>query len=159
LADAVRARVGAVADPTRLVVVSCSSLENAERALDELRGLDVDMRDAAVVSRTEAGRLELRQTHQVAAAEGVVAGGTVGFVAGMLLGGPVGAALLGMLGGGVWAARDTGVPDARLHELGDSLTPGRALLCVLVDGDEAPAIREELASYGEVADADASGVP
>lgn len=148
-----------MADPVRLVVVSCASLANAERALDELRGLDVDLRDAAVVARTDAGRLELRQTHQIAAGEGVVAGGTVGFVAGMLVGGPVGAALLGMLGGGVWAARDTGLPDARLRELGDSLTPGRALLCVLVAADAAPSARDALAPYGEVADADASGVP
>jgi uncharacterized membrane protein len=117
------------------------------------------VRDAAVVARTESGRLELRQTHQVAAGEGVVAGGTVGFVAGMLLGGPVGGALLGMLGGGVWAARDTGVPDAQLRELGDSLTPGRALLCALVAGEDARQARDALAPYGEVADADASGVP
>ena len=148
-----------MANPTRLIVVSCSSLGDAECALEELRGLELDDRDAAVVARTAAGRLELRQTHQAAAGEGVVAGGTVGFVAGMLLGGPVGGALLGMLGGGVWAARDTGVPDARLHELGESLTPGRALLCVLLAADDAPAAREALASYGEVGDADASGVP
>ena len=99
LAEAVRERVEAVADPARLVVVSCSSLPDSERALDELRGLEVNLRDAAIVARTEAGRLELRQTNQVAAGEGIVAGGTVGFVAGMLLGGPVGGALLGMLGG------------------------------------------------------------
>ena len=88
-----------------------------------------------------------------------MAGGTVGFVAGMLLGGPVGGALLGMLGGGIWGARDTGVPDARLRELGESLTPGGALLCVLAQAGDAAAAREELAAYGEVADADAPPVP
>ena len=88
-----------------------------------------------------------------------MAGGTVGFVAGMLLGGPVGGALLGMLGGGVWGARDTGVPDARLRELGESLAPGGALLCALVKADGAAAVREALAPYGEVADADAPPLP
>ena len=88
-----------------------------------------------------------------------MAGGTVGFVAGMLLGGPIGGALLGMLGGGVWGARDTGVPDARLRELGESLAPERALLCALVKADDAAVVREELAAYGEVADADAPAVP
>jgi uncharacterized membrane protein len=77
----------------------------------------------------------------------------------MLVGGPVGAALLGMLGGGVWGARDTGVPDARLRELGESLAPGGALLCALVGADDAAAAREALAPYGEVADADAPAVP
>jgi uncharacterized membrane protein len=88
-----------------------------------------------------------------------VAGGTVGFVAGMLLGGPVGGALLGMLGGGIWGARDTGVPDDRLRALGESLAPGRALLCALVKADDAAAAREALAPYGEIADADAPEVP
>jgi uncharacterized membrane protein len=147
-----------VADPTRLVVVSCSSLGAAESALAETRGL-AGIRDSAIVTRTERGRVELRQTHQVAAGEGVLAGGTVGFVAGMLLGGPIGGALLGMLGGGAWASRDTGLPDARLRELGDSLGPDGALLCLLVPADDAPAVREKLAVYGEAADADASAVP
>ena len=124
-----------------------------------LGGLKGDILDAAVVTKSEHGRVDLRQTHQVAAGEGVVAGGTIGFVVGMLLGGPVGGALLGMLGGGVWGARDTGVPDTRLRELGDSLAPGGALLCVLVQADGAAAVREELVPYGAVADADAPPLP
>jgi uncharacterized membrane protein len=147
-----------VADRTRLVVVSCSSLAAAEGAFAESRGLE-GVRDSAIVTRTDRGRVELRQTHQVAAGEGVVAGGTVGFVAGMLLGGPIGGALLGMLGGGVWGSRDTGLPDGRLRELGESLQPEGALLCLLVGADEAAAVRERLAAYGEVADADAPPVP
>jgi len=77
----------------------------------------------------------------------------------MLLGGPIGGALLGMLGGGVFGARDTGVPDARLQELGRSLPPDGALLCVLVATEDVAAVRDALEPYGEVADADASGVP
>jgi uncharacterized membrane protein len=146
-----------VADPSRLVVVSCASRPEAERAQEALR--DLDVLDAAVVTRLESGRVELHQTHQIAAGEGVVAGGSVGFVAGMLLGGPVGGALLGMLGGGIWGARDTGVPDARLRELGESLEPSGALLCALVKADDAAAARKALAPYGEVADADAPVVP
>jgi uncharacterized membrane protein len=148
-----------VADTARLIVVSCASVAGAEDALAELHTLGTKDRDAVVVSSSPKGRIQLKQTHQVAAGEGVVAGGTVGFIAGMLVGGPVGGALLGMLGGGVWGARDTGVPDERLRELGRSLTPGRALLCVLVDSADAPAAREALQAYGEVADADASTVP
>ena len=148
-----------MADAARLVVVSCASRTEAEQALDALGELDAEIADSVVVTRLENGRVELHQTHQIAAGEGVVAGGTVGFVAGMLLGGPIGGALLGMLGGGVWGARDTGVPDARLRELGESLTPGGALLCLLVKPVDAAAAREALAPYGEVADADAPSVP
>jgi uncharacterized membrane protein len=151
----------AMADPARLVVVSCASLGVAEDALDELRALDAAVRDSAIVVAREQGRVELRQTHQVAAGEGVIAGGTVGFVAGMLLGGPIGGALLGMLGGGVWAARDTGVSDSRLRELGQSLEPGQALLCALVKPEDTVRVCAALDAYGEVADADAgaSGLP
>ena len=148
-----------MADPARLVVVSCASQAEADRALEALGGLKQHLLDAAVVTKSERGRVDLRQTHQVAAGEGVVAGGTIGFVAGMLLGGPVGGALLGMLGGAVWGARDTGVPDARLRELGESLAAGGALLCVLVQADGAAAVRKELAPYGTVADADAPPLP
>ena len=148
-----------MADPDRLVVVSCASRSEAEQALDALRERDIKVRDAAVVTRLENGRVELHQTDQVAAGEGVVAGGTIGFVAGMLLGGPIGGALLGMLGGGIWGARDTGVPDARLRELGESLAPGGALFCALVPAEDAAAAREALAAYGDVADADAPAVP
>jgi uncharacterized membrane protein len=148
-----------VPDQTRLVVVSCSSRARADEALAALRELDAKERDAVVVSRSASGRIELRQTRQIAAGEGVVAGGTAGFVAGMLLGGPIGGALLGMLGGGVVGTRDTGVPDTRLRELGEALPPGEALLCVLVDAKDAAAVRKALEPYGEVADADASGVP
>ena len=148
-----------MAEPARLVVVSCASRAEAERAQEALRELKAGILDAAVVTRSESGRVDLYQTHQVAAGEGVVAGGTVGFVAGMLLGGPIGGALLGMLGGGVWGARDTGVPDTRLRELGESVAPGGALLCALVKAGDAALVREELAAYGEVADADAPPVP
>ena len=150
-------RLSRVANPSRLVVVSCASRAEAERAQEALGALEI--LDAAVVTRLDSGRVELHQSHQVAAGEGVVAGGSVGFVAGMLLGGPVGGALLGMLGGGIWGARDTGVPDDRLRELGESLAPGRALLCTLVKADDAAAARDALAPYGEVADAEAPEAP
>ena len=148
-----------MADSTRLVVVSCSSTDVADEALAALSTLGIEDRDAVVVSCRENGRIDLKQTHQVAAGEGVVAGGTVGFIAGMLLGGPIGGALLGMLGGGLWGARDTGVSDARLRELGAALKPGQALLCVLVGSENVEPVREALRAYGKVADADASIVP
>jgi uncharacterized membrane protein len=148
-----------VAEPDRLVVVSCASRAEAELAQDALGRLEAGIHDIVVVTRLQSGRVELHQTHQVAAGEGVVAGGTVGFVAGMLLGGPVGGALLGMVGGGIWGARDTGVPDGRLRALGESLAPGGALLCALVRADDAAAARDAFAPYGEVADADAPAAP
>jgi uncharacterized membrane protein len=102
--------------------------------------------------RTPGGRLELHQTRQLAAGEGIVAGGAVGLVGGLLLGGPVAGALLGMLGGGALAARDTGLPDERLRELGASLAPGEAAVAALVTPRQAADVRAVLARYGAVAE-------
>jgi uncharacterized membrane protein len=110
--------------------------------------------DAAVVVHTEADRIELLQTKELAAGEGVVAGGAVGIIAGVLLGIPVGGALVGLVGGAGLGMRDTGIPNDRLRRLGEGLGPGHALLCVLVDHDAAPGMRAALEPYGEVLDAE-----
>jgi uncharacterized membrane protein len=109
---------------------------------------DVSVRDAAVVTRTQRGRIELAQTRQIAPGEGVVGGGTVGLVAGLLLGLPVGGALIGLAGGALIGMRDTGIPNKRLRKLGEELQPGQALLCVLVDADAVARTREALDHYG-----------
>ena len=108
----------------------------------------VAVRDAAVVTRTELGRIELQQTRQIAPGEGVVGGGTVGLVAGLLLGLPVGGALVGLAGGALLGLRDTGLPNKRLRKLGEDLQPGQAVLCVLVDADAVMRTREALQHYG-----------
>ena len=141
------------------VAVAVPSGTEAERGLAEVKGLDVALEDAAIVVRTPADRIELHQTHEVAAGEGIVAGGTVGLVAGMLLGLPVAGALLGMLGGGGWGAVDTGIADARLRELGESLEPGHAVVCALVAPEDAGLVREALAAYGEVVAAEVPADP
>jgi uncharacterized membrane protein len=140
--------------------VHCATPAEAEDGLSAVKGLGKAIEDAAIVVRTADGRIELRQTKEVAPGEGVVAGGTAGLVAGLLLGGPIGGALLGMLGGGIYGAIDTGIPNDRMRELGEELSPGSALLCVLVPPDSTDRVRELLAGYGEVVEAEApAGVP
>jgi uncharacterized membrane protein len=109
---------------------------------------DVKVRDAAVVMRTQFGRIELQQTRQIAPGEGVVGGGTVGLVAGLLLGLPVGGALVGLAGGALFGLRDTGIPNKRLRKLGEDLQPGQSVLCVLVDADAVSRARDVLGRYG-----------
>lgn len=132
----------------------------AEEALATVHDLDdrqdVCVRDAAIVLRTESGRIELMQTREIALGEGVVGGGTVGLVAGLLLGLPVGGALLGLAGGGLFGIRDTGIPDGRLRELGADLKPGQAVLCVLVDANALVQARDALDRYGAVAEVEIS---
>jgi uncharacterized membrane protein len=142
------------------VAVVLETAADAEDALATVRALedehDVSVHDAAVVTRTERGRIELLQTREVAPGEAIVAVGTAGLVAGLLLGFPVGGALLGLSGGAVFGLRDTGIPDSRMRELGEDLRPGQALLCVLVDTDGLTRTRDELSHYGAVSDVELS---
>ena len=138
--------------PDTFVAVAFDTTAEAEQALKAVDGLDrVGIRDAAIVVRTAAGRIELHQARELSAGEGAVAAGSIGLVAGLLLGIPVGGALLGLVAGGGWGLRDTGIPDDRLRAMGEKLEPGHAVLCVLV-GDGVPRVREALAPYGEVVD-------
>ena len=111
---------------------------------------DVDLRDSAVVSRTPGGDIDLDQSREVSAGDGLVSVGTAGLVAGLLLGLPIGGALLGLAGGAALGLRDTGIPDSRMRKLGEELQPGQALLCVLVDEDALGQLREALGRYGDV---------
>jgi uncharacterized membrane protein len=154
-------RLGAVPSAaTSFVAVVFNSAAAAEDALPAVRELDaaheISLRDAAVVVHSESGRIELHQTREIAAGEGLVGGGTVGLVAGLLLGLPVGGALLGLAGGALFGLRDRGIPDGRLRELGSDLQPGQALLCVLVDADTVLRTREALGPYGTVIEVELS---
>ena len=135
----------------------------AEDALPTVRELDheqdVSIRDAAVVVRTESGRIELQQTREIAPGEAIVGGGTVGLVAGLLFGLPVGGALLGLAGGALFGLRDTGIPNSRLRQLGAELRPGQAVLCVLVDADGVRRTQEALGGYGTVFEVELSPGP
>ncbi|MFL5862713.1 MAG: DUF1269 domain-containing protein [Solirubrobacteraceae bacterium] len=136
------------------VAVAFQDAAAAEAALREVResaaGEDFSVRDAAVVIRTDAGRIELAQTREIAAGEGLVGGGTVGLVAGLLFGLPVGGALLGLAAGALLGLRDRGLPDGRLRKLGEDLQPGHAVLCLLVDPDAITPARAALGHYGTV---------
>jgi uncharacterized membrane protein len=145
---------------THFVAVVFQTAAAAEDALPTVHELDdeqaVSVRDAAVVVRTESGRIELLQTREIAPGEGLVGGGTVGLIAGLLFGLPVGGALLGLAAGALFGTRDTGIPDSRLRELGADLKPGQAVLCVLVDADALAPTREALHRYGTVVEVEIS---
>jgi uncharacterized membrane protein len=109
------------------------------------------VRDSAVVVKDAGGRVELHQTRELSVGQGLIAGGTVGFLLGLAVGGPIGAAVVGMAAGGGLGVFDTGIRNKRLRSLGDELEPGQAALVVLVVSAEWAEARERMASHqGEV---------
>ena len=134
-----------------LVVSAHPSQPGAEAALTELESLAaeklVDLSDAAIVVKTDGGRVELHQRHDLSIGEGVVGGGAAGVLAGIVLGFPMAVAAAGVAVGASLGAFDRGIDDGRMRRLGGDLEPGQAALCALVGKADWPAVRERMAPF------------
>src|SRR3954471_14065490 len=111
-----------------LVAVEYASEPDAERALDIVRALGtagaLAIHDAAVVVRHGDGRIELRQSRELAAGEGAVGGGSIGILLGLAVAIPVAGALVGVAAGIGFAALDKGISKQGMHQIGTTLAPG-----------------------------------
>ncbi len=110
--------------------------EDAESALGIVRDLNDDdalaVHDAAIVVRHGDGRVELRQSRELAAGEAAVGGGSIGILLGLAVAVPVAGALVGVAAGMGYSALDKGISNKEMRQLGHGLTPGHALLFALV---------------------------
>lgn len=134
--------------PRSFVAAAYGSRSEAEAALAVAEGLAAEgalhLVDAAVVVKTDAGRVELHQ-HELSVGEGAVGGGVAGVLAGLLLGFPVAAPIAGIAVGAGLGAFDRGIDDGRMRRVGAGLEPGHAALCALVDRADWALVRERLA--------------
>jgi uncharacterized membrane protein len=138
-----------------LVALSYPDREAAEAALADFERLadehGAQIKDAAVVVKTAQGRIELHQTRELSVGQGLIAGGTAGFLLGLAVGGPIGASVAGMVGGSGYGALDTGIENTRLRSLSERLEPGQAALVALVGRADWAELRARLAPrQGEV---------
>jgi uncharacterized membrane protein len=135
-----------------LIAVGYEQEEIAERALAALRDLAeeraLELKDAALVVKDDAGHVELRQSKELAAGESVVSGGSIGLLLGLAIGVPVAAALLGLAGGGGLAMFDRGISDKRMRRFGEELGAGHAALFALVADVDWAQLHERLSHYG-----------
>lgn len=137
---------------SHLIAVGYEREETAERALASVRDLAqehaLELKDAAIVVKDDADRIELRQTRELAAGEAIVSGGSIGLLLGLAVGAPVAAALLGLAGGGGLAVFDRGISDKRMRTFGRELGRGHAALFALVADVDWPLLHERLSRYG-----------
>jgi uncharacterized membrane protein len=133
------------------VAMGHRSREEAEAALDQLERLAsegaIEIRDACVAEKTEAGRIELYQHHQLSVGEAAVGGGVAGVVAGIVLGLPIALPAAGIAIGGLVGAFDRGIDDKRMRSLGAGLGPGQAALCALVGKTDWERVRAEMSPF------------
>jgi uncharacterized membrane protein len=144
-----------VSKPRSFVVSAHASPAEAETALRELEALASEkalrLVDAAIVVRTEGGRVELHQRRDLSVGEGIVGGGVAGVLVGLVFGFPIAVAAAGAAAGAGFGAFDRGIDDGRMRRLGAELERGHAALCVLVGDADWPVVRERMASSaGEI---------
>jgi uncharacterized membrane protein len=108
----------------------------------------IDLADAVVVVRDEKGKVRLRQMYNLTAA-GAVTGGFWGALIGLVFLNPLFGMAIGAAAGAVSGAlRDVGIDDNFMKDLGTTLKPGTAALCVLIRHMTPDKVVEEIKHFG-----------
>jgi uncharacterized membrane protein len=135
-----------------LVVIDYESEVKAEEVrlalLKMQKSYLVDLEDAVVVVRDEKGKIRLRQIHNITAA-GAARGGFWGMLIGLLFLNPLFGFVVGAGAGAIAGAlTDVGIDDDFMRELGATLKPGTAALCVLIRQMTPDKVVEEIQKFG-----------
>ncbi|MEB3322438.1 MAG: DUF1269 domain-containing protein [Synechococcaceae cyanobacterium] len=119
-----------------LVVVGFPTVDEAEKVRRELVDIQreqlISLEDAVVVEHDREGKVHLRQALNLTAA-GALGGGFWGSLIGLLFLNPLlGAAVGAGLGAASGSLSDIGINDGFMREVGETLSPGSAALCLLL---------------------------
>lgn len=129
-----------------IVAFSVQSKDQGEEALERLRDV---AEDAAMVYKTDGGRIRIQQSSDLTVGKGLVRGGLLGGAVSIFAGPLVGmAAAGGALGAAYGALRDKGVPDKVMKLAGKQLEKGEAAVFVLADEEVAATIESEVRAAG-----------
>lgn len=114
-----------------------TAAQQAQRAVRQIKKQEKSsLIDIALVTRDDESHITISESEDVDSKRGAVFGGVVGFMVG-LLAGPLGVMIAlptgAVLGGIAAHAIDMGIPNHRLQELAETLTPGTAELVVVAN--------------------------
>jgi uncharacterized membrane protein len=108
----------------------------------------IDLADAVVVVRDLKGKVRLRQMYNLTAS-GAVSGGFWGALIGLIFLNPLFGMAIGAAAGAVSGAlSDVGIDDNFMKNLGETLKPGTAALCVLIRHMTPDKVVEEIKQFG-----------
>ena len=142
-----------------LVAIGFDGTTEADRVLMELKRLQkeylLDLEDAVIVVRPPEGKVQLKQSVNLAAAgaaSGIWAGGLFGMLIGLLFLNPLaGFALGGLAGAGAGALSgslvDYGIDDNFIRSLGETLPPNSSALFALVKKAQPEKVLAELTKF------------
>jgi uncharacterized membrane protein len=142
-------------DPRKLIVLGFDSALKAQEALMAATRLmsegEILLHDAVFVFKDANGETRVQETTDVTPGEAALDGAFWGLLFGTLLAGPVGALVGSALTAGTSALMakviDTGVPDERVQELRQTVTPGTTALALLVSHIHVEALVTELKRF------------
>ncbi len=134
------------------VAIKYDDLHKAEEVRLALAKLQkeylIDMEDAVVAVKNEAGKIKLRQAMNLTAA-GAISGGFWGSLIGLLFLNPLLGAAVGASAGAVSGAlTDVGIDDKFMKQLADGMQPNTSVLFVLVRKATPDKVVEEIKQYG-----------
>jgi uncharacterized membrane protein len=135
-----------------LVVIDYENEAKAEEVRRTLLQMQkeylIDLEDAVVVVRDAKGNVKLHQLYDLTAA-GAAHGGFWGALLGLLFLNPLFGFAIGATAGAISGAlKDVGIDDGFMRNLGETLKPGTAALCVLIRQMTPDKVIEELQKFG-----------
>jgi uncharacterized membrane protein len=108
----------------------------------------IDLEDAVIVVRDQQGRVKLRQLYDLTVA-GAASGGFWGALIGLMFLNPLFGFAIGATAGAISGAlKDVGIDDGFMKQLGETLKPGSAALCVLIRQMTPDKVLEEIQKFG-----------
>ena len=134
-----------------LVVMGFPTVSEAEEVRTQLVDIQkeqlISLEDAVVVENDVDGKVHLRQALNLTTA-GAIGGGFWGSLVGLLFLNPLlGAAVGAGIGAASGSLSDLGINDGFLREVGETLPPGTAALCVLARDSTPDRLIERLRAH------------
>ncbi len=127
-------------------------LEALDRVDDAVAEGTITVDDAALVYRNEKGKVKIHQTRDATAKRGAFRGGAVGLLVGLIAAPVVAATAVGVGAGAlIGKARDSGVSDKLMKQIGTYIEGDEAALFILADDSSSvtiAAVVEELMAGG-----------
>lgn len=129
-----------------IVAFSVTSRDMGEEALQRLEGV---AQDTALVYKSSAGKVTVKQSSDLTVGKNILRGGLLGAVVSISTGPLVGLAAAGSAAGAAYGAlRDTGVSDKMMKLAGAQLEAGQAAVFVLAEEKIAHAIESAVRDAG-----------
>ncbi len=121
-----------------VVMINVNSRDDGLRVLDRVETAtetgEINVKDVAMVYKTEKGKVKIQQTADATAGKGAVKGGGLGLLVGIIAAPLVPAVAVGAgIGALVGKARDRGISDDLIKQAGEAIETYGAVVFVLAD--------------------------